>query len=136
VDTDRPTLRQWLIYVYTGRAPARCRDWVLRDTTANTWVLRHAGRFLVQLTPLIVAVLVFLPAPLWIRFAAVVAGIASSVVFSFGYTVEGAERRVEKAGYLYGTAERTRETRSVHDQREASARRRQKIADRRERRAI
>src|SRR3954466_7571579 len=104
--TGRPNPLQWLRYAVTGALPHRFDQWVFNDVTGRTWLLRHTARFLLYLLPLMLVVLLALPAPLPIRLGCVVVGIGGAVVFSFGYTVEGAERRIEKAGYPYGTAER------------------------------
>jgi hypothetical protein len=126
----RPSIARWIAYVFTGRLPARYDEWVLRDTTGPTWLLRHIARFLLQLSPAAFAVLVFLPASIGIRIGCVVAGIAASVCFSFGYVVEMAEHRLENAGYPRGTAEATRERRSQEAQRASSALRRERAAQR------
>ncbi len=128
--SSRPNAVQWIRYVFTGRLPARFREWVLLDTTGSTWLLRHIARFLIQLSPIIAAVLVFLPTPFIIRVGCVVAGLLASVCFSFGYVVEMTDRRAEKAGYPGGLAERMREQRSQDAQREGAARRRAKAAER------
>ena len=128
--STRPTVLQWIRYVFTGRLPARLDEWVLHDTTCRTWLLRHIARFLVQLSPAIAAVLLFLPTSLLIRFGCVAAGIAASVFFSFGYVVEMAEHRAENAGYPRGTAERAREQRAQDAQRRGAAMRRERAAAR------
>ncbi|MCW2495188.1 DUF5313 family protein [Jatrophihabitans sp.] len=128
--SNRPTVLQWLRYVFTGRVPAHLREWVLLDTTGRTWLLRHIARFLLQLSPVAVAVLLLLPAPIGIRIGCVFAGIAASVCFSFGYVVEMAEHRLENAGYPRGLAEVTRERRAQDAQRSSAARRRERAAAR------
>lgn len=135
VSSRRPNPLQWVRYVVTGRAPERLHEWVLHDVTSRTWVLRHCVRFLIQLLPLILLVVLVVPLPIGMRLGLAAVGVLGSVVFSFGYVVEGAERRVEKAGYPFGTAAKIREDRAVRTQRESAARRREKIAQRRARRA-
>src|SRR5690348_2039528 len=82
----RPTMFQWLKYAATGSAPGHLSEWVLHDVTARTWLLRHTARFFLYLTPFIVAVLVFLPAPWPLRLGCVLIGVLGSVALSFGYT--------------------------------------------------
>jgi hypothetical protein len=122
----KPSILQWTRYAVTGSAPGELSEWVLHDVTAPTWLLRHTARFFLYLTPLIVLVLVFLPAPWPLRLGCVLIGVLGSFALSFGYTVEGAERRVEKAGYPYGTAQKIRDERGERKQRETAARLRAK----------
>ena len=98
----RPGPLLWLRYLVTSDLPDRYDEWVLHDTTCRTWLLRHTLRFLTFIAPIAVLVLVFLPAPIGLRLGCVAVGLLGSAAISFGYTVEGAERRVEKAGYPYG----------------------------------
>ena len=63
----RPNPLQWLRYVYVGTVPAKNHAWVLYDATRPTWVLRHALRYLALVAPLIILVMIFLPAPLGLR---------------------------------------------------------------------
>jgi hypothetical protein len=122
----RPTLLQWLRYAVTGSAPPHLSEWVLHDVTARTWLLRHTLRFFLYLAPLIVVAMLVLPAPWPLRIGCVLIGVLGSVALSFGYTVEGAERRAEKAGYAYGTAQKIRDERGERKQRETAARLRAK----------
>ncbi|MCI2418208.1 DUF5313 domain-containing protein [Saccharopolyspora sp. K220] len=48
----RPNPVLWLYYQYGGTLPARYREWVLRDATCKTWVLRVLVRCLIQVAPL------------------------------------------------------------------------------------
>jgi hypothetical protein len=104
---------------------------VLHDVTCRTWLLRHIARFLLILLPFAALVVAFLPASLPFRLGCVLVGILGSVVFSFGYTVEGAESRAEKAGYAFGVAAPIREQRAQDAQRATAARLRAKAAARR-----
>jgi hypothetical protein len=107
----RPTVLQWLRYAYGGGLPRELSGWVLRDTTGRWWWLRHIARSVVQLLPVIVPVLVVVPAPFGYRVAAVVGGLVLALMFSSAYMVETTEHRVVKAGYESGTAARVREER-------------------------
>jgi hypothetical protein len=126
----RPGPLLWLRYAFGRALPPEYSTWVLHDTTCPTWLLRHAARFLLSLSPLIVAVIVFVPGPITLRLGCVAVGIAASVALSFGWVVEIADRRAEKAGYPSGQAERMRTQRGENAQREGAARRRAKIASR------
>lgn len=126
----RPGPLLWLRYLVTSNLPDEYDEWVLHDTTCRTWLLRHTLRFLAFIAPIAVLVLIFLPAPIGLRWACVAVGILGSAAISFGYNVEGAERRVEKAGYAYGTAERTRQHAADERQRAVAAKNRARRAAR------
>jgi len=79
-------------------------------------------RYLVLVTPLIVAVMVFLPASLAIRAEGCVAAGGSLLIGFMCFTTESLERRVEKAGYPWGLAGQIREQRAVEAQRAVAAR--------------
>jgi hypothetical protein len=108
---QRPTVLQWLRYAYGGGLPRDLSSWVLRDTTAPRWWLRHLARSVVQLLPVVVLCVVVVPAPLGYRVSAAVGGMFLALVFSSAYMVETTEHRVVKAGYESGTAARLREER-------------------------
>ena len=61
-------------------------------------------------------------------------GVIMSLIYSIGYAVEAAENRLIKAGYPAGTGERLRARRSERAGAEATARRREKMFERIERR--
>ncbi|MBB5159758.1 DUF5313 family protein [Saccharopolyspora phatthalungensis] len=48
----RPNPARWLYYQYGGKLPDRYREWVLREATCKTWVLRVLVRGLIQVAPL------------------------------------------------------------------------------------
>jgi hypothetical protein len=120
----RPNLLQWLRYTFVGSVPPRNRAWVLYDATCRTWLLRHAARYLVLITPLVAAVMLFLPASLEIRIEGCVAAGGSLLIGYMCFTTESLERRVEKAGYRYGLAGKLREIRANDAQRAVVARNR------------
>jgi hypothetical protein len=130
----RPTLWQWLRYAYGAGLPASLSPWVFHDTTGKRWVSRHVARSLLQLTPLIAAILIFVPGPFWIRGLATLGGVIMGLIFSVGYMIETTEHRLVKAGYPAGIGERTREARTTEARRIETARRRERIATRVERR--
>lgn len=126
----RPSPLQWLRYSYVGSVPAKNRAWVLHDTTTRTWLLRHVIRYLVLVGPIVVLVMVFLPAPVGLRMLCCVAAGLPTAIFYLAYTVEDTERRVEKAGYPHGTAARVREQRARAAQHAVVARNRDRRAAR------
>jgi hypothetical protein len=109
---ERPTVLQWLRYAYGGRLPRDLSGWVLRDTTARTWIWRHLARAAVQLLPVVVLCIAVVPAPLGYRISAAVGGSVLALVFSMAYVVETTEHRVVKAGFASGTAAQLREERA------------------------
>src|SRR3954453_3538439 len=132
--TDEPIRRPgphwWLWYALGGGLPRRYRTWVLHDTTAGTWMLRHVLRALVQLAVPIALVLLLVPGAFWIRGMAALGGILLALFFSTAYMTETTENRVKRAGYPAGTAEAGRDraaaVREVRDRerRQAAAARR------------
>jgi hypothetical protein len=132
----RPNPVQWLRYTFAGSVPARNHAWVLYDATVRTWVLRHIARYLVLVTPLVVPVMIFLPAPLWLRLLSTLAALLPMMMFYLGYTTDSIERRVEKAGYPGRLATQMREQRALDSQRAVAARSRERHAARLQRRGV
>jgi hypothetical protein len=130
----RPNPLQWLRYAVVGSVPAKNRAWVLHDATARTWVLRHIVRYLVLVSPLVAAVMIFLPAPFWLRVLSCLAALLPMMMFYLGYTTDSIESRVEKAGYPGRLATQMREQRAVDAQRAVAARNRERRAARLQRR--
>lgn len=108
---NRPNPIRWLAYAYGAGLPARHREWVLHDVTCRTWWLRHLGRVVVQLAPLLVLLYLVVPGPSWVRFGAITAGALIGLFYGSVYVVEASETRVMKAGYPVGAAAATREAR-------------------------
>jgi hypothetical protein len=127
---ERPNALRWLWYALGGGLPARHSTWVLHDTTARTWALRHLGRALVQLSVPIAAVLVLVPGEFWIRGLAALGGVLLGLFYSVAYMPEATENRVIKAGYPAGTAQRERD-RSVAEREAQDAARRRAASARR-----
>ena len=111
----RPDPIHWLWYACGGTLPGRFHGWVLNDLTCRTWPLRHLIRALVQVTPVVVALLLLMPSvvPAPARVAAVLAGALLGLLYSGAYMYEICEHRVVKAGYPRGTAQRIRELRNA-----------------------
>jgi hypothetical protein len=129
----RPAPHRWLWYAFGGRLPERHRGWVLRDTTTDTWWLRHVARSLVQMTVPIVAVVVLLPAPWGLRLAAAGGGLFLGMLYSLAYMNETTEHRVVKAGYPAGTAQAARDNSGLVRQQAESERKQAAAAKRADR---
>jgi UPF0716 family protein affecting phage T7 exclusion len=111
----RPNPAQWLWYAVGGRLPERLAPWVLHDVTARTWVLRHAARGCVILTPIAAAALLA-PGPLGLRLAMVLLVAIVGVYFSLSYVDESCELRAVKHGYRHGIARATRDARKADEE--------------------
>jgi hypothetical protein len=59
--------RRWWCYARGGPLPAAHREWVLHDMTCRSWWLRHLGRSLVQLVPVVAVLMLLIPGPFWVR---------------------------------------------------------------------
>jgi hypothetical protein len=134
VSRQRPGPVSWVRYAFGGGLNPRHRSWVLHDTTCRTWAARHVARSLLQMSPVVLAIVLLVPGPLWIRGMSALGGLIMGLIFSLGYMIETTEHRLVKAGYPVGTAERVRERRSSTDRSEAVARRRAKMLNRMDRR--
>ena len=102
-------------YALGAGLPAELSPWVLADTTGRTWILRHLGRALVQLAPVIVLCLLLPPVPFAYRLSAAVGGLLLGLGFSLFFMEQTVEHRLVKAGYPPGTAGRVREERAERD---------------------
>jgi hypothetical protein len=126
----RPAPHRWLWYALGGGLPERNRGWVLHDTTAGTWWLRHIARSLVQVAIPIALVMTLLPAGWGLRAAAAGGGLALALFYSLAYMPETTENRVVKAGYPAGTATAHRERAGAARQQRESERKRAAAAKR------
>ncbi len=126
----RPSVWQWLRYAAGGGLPDRYAEWILYDATCSTWVLRHVARALAVIAVPAVLLLLFLPTSMDIRVLTVVTVAGCQLLLLAILINEIVERRVNKAGYVWGTAATTRSLRAVEDQRRAVQRRRERRAAR------
>ena len=117
----RPTPWQWLWYALGGGLPRELAPWVLADTTARTWWLRHLVRAVVQMLPLVAICLFAVPVPVVYRVSAATGGLLIGLLFSMAFVTEAAEHRVVKAGYPSGTAAEVREERAERERVERSS---------------
>jgi len=111
----RPAPWQWVWYAFGGRLPRDLAPWVLADTTARTWWLRHLARAFVQMLPLVLVCLLAVPVPFAYRISAAAGGLLIGMLFSAAFMTEATEHRVAKAGYPAGTAAEMREERAERD---------------------
>ncbi len=114
VQKRRPNPLQWVWYALGGGLPRELSPWVLADTTGRTWILRHLGRAVVQMLPVVVLCLL-VPVPLAYRISAAAGGLLLGLFFSVAFMTETIEHRVTKAGYPPGTAGRLRAERAERD---------------------
>jgi Family of unknown function (DUF5313) len=117
----RPAPWQWIWYAFGGGLPRDLAPWVLADTTARTWWLRHLARAVVQMLPLVAICLFAVPVPLAYRVSAAVGGLFIGLLFSMAFMTEATEHRVAKAGYPSGTAAELREERAERERVERSS---------------
>jgi hypothetical protein len=118
----RPDPLRWLWYAMGGTLPPKNREWVLHDLTVRTWWLRQLFRSVVQILPVAVLILVFLPSELWVRVLAVVGGLSVGMIYAAAYLEESTEHRALKAGYARGTIKAVREEGGAGAREEAAAR--------------
>lgn len=118
----RPNLWQWLRYAFGLSIPERHREWVLHDVTTPSWVLRHIARSVVQLAPLLVAVLLFLPASLYLRILTDIAAGGPAILIMVMMIIPMSEHRLIKAGYPGGLGQKVRSERAVARQRATAQR--------------
>jgi hypothetical protein len=89
-------------YAFGGRLPERYRDWVLRDGTARTWLLRAVLRGLVQVTPFaaLFVTLIVVFAHSWpIAIGVVVIGIGGMLPYSLAYAEQSVNTRLAAYGF-------------------------------------
>lgn len=111
--SPRPTVPQWIWYAYSGRLPERLREWVLRDATVRTWVLRHLARTLAQWVPSLL--LLLLPGPWALRLSLPLLVLLGAVYVSLSYLEETSEQRLLRHGFPPGTGTAMRRARTDLD---------------------
>lgn len=99
----RPNPAQWLWYAYGGRLPVRYRQWVLRDNTAPTWLVRHLLRLAAEALPVLVIVFValrlFTPVPAWGILGVLAMGLLLSLWYTVGTARDLAMVRLARHGF-------------------------------------
>lgn len=131
----RPGILLWLRYALGTGLPDEYDEWVLHDTTCSTWLLRHFARVLTVIAAPLVVIAVVIPAGPQVRaLTAITVGLCQLLLFAI-IGSDMTERRLVRAGYPWGTGERTRARRAIEAQRLGNQRRRERAAQRRARRA-
>lgn len=120
-------------YSLGGSLPTRHSSWVLHDVTCRTWLLRHFARTLLIIVPLFVAYMALIPASFALRLLTGLTFSGGLLVFSLVSVLIDTDRRAVRAGYGAGLPAQIRSQQSVERQRQASSRRRERIAERRAR---
>lgn len=121
----RPHPLWWVYYIYGGRLPDRYREWVLRDGTCRTWLLRVFVRGFVQVLPVAVGLLVaflVLGSGSWpLAVGAVVLGLLGMLRYVLSYAAESVNSRLSRYGYPpgYGDTVRKQRYRAAHAEEQA-----------------
>ena len=116
----RPNPLWWVYYTYGGRLPEQYREWVLRDGTCRTWLLRVFLRGFVQVLPVAIGLLIaflVLGSGSWpLAVGAVVLGLVGMLRYVLSYSVESVNSRLSRYGYPpgYGTEVRKARYRAEH----------------------
>ncbi len=122
----RPNPLWWVYYTYGGRLPDRYREWVLRDGTCRTWLVRVFVRGLVQVLPvaalLLGGFLLFGPGSWPLAVGAVVLGLLGMVRYVLSYSVESVDGRLTRYGYPPGYGTTVRKARHKAERTEEQAR--------------
>jgi hypothetical protein len=98
----RPNPAQWLAYQFGGKLPDSCRDWVLADATAKTWLLRQLVRTFVRITPVVTVLLLLfwrLGADMPLAGVAILLGVCVAIFYGLTYGLNSTDHRIEKYGY-------------------------------------
>lgn len=109
--TKRPNPLLWLYYQYGGKLSETYREWVLRDATCKTWLLRVVVRGLVQIAPIAAALLILFAlsgGPWPPALGAGLLGLLVVIRISLTSSVESVDGRLARHGYPpgYGSAVR------------------------------
>jgi uncharacterized protein DUF5313 len=116
MSVKRPDPARWLYYQYGGKLPERYREWVLRDATCGTWVLRVLIRGLVQIAPLgaaLFAGLGLLGGSWPIAAGALLLGILVVARIVLTSSVDSVDARLVRYGYPPGHASAVRRQRDA-----------------------
>jgi hypothetical protein len=100
-----------VLFQYGVRLPDRYRDWVLRDATCPTWLVRVLIRTLVQLAPAFAVVLVVLlqfDGGWAIALGALLLGVLVSLRLTLANAAESVDARLVRYGFPHGHASAVR----------------------------
>jgi uncharacterized membrane protein YoaK (UPF0700 family) len=126
----RPGPLLWLRYAFGGGLPPAYSPWVLHDTTAPSWLVRHLARVLVMLVVPIAALVALLPTSGYLRALTAFTTGACVVLLMSILASDITERRVFRAGYPWGTGAATRAEHAVSAQARTAQRYRERMARR------
>ena len=127
---QRPGLLRWIWYAHGGTLPPEYAPWVLHDTTASTWLLRHVARVLTILVVPVVVLVLVIPAGAGLRALTAITTAGCAVLLTLILASDMTERRAHRAGYPWGTAAARRSQRSEDAQRATAQRYRERRARR------
>jgi hypothetical protein len=131
---DRPNIAQLLWYSIGGSLPRRYSTWVLHDVTCRTWLLRHFARTTLIVVPIFVAYMALMPSSLGVRLITGLTFSGAIFMFSLVNIQVDTDRRAVRAGYGASVPARIRSQQSVQRQGVTNHQRRERIAERRDRR--
>lgn len=117
---------RWVWYALGGRLPEQHREWVLRDTTSSTWLLRHFARVLVILVVPTVLLVVLLPTGAGFRALTAFTTDACVVLLTGILASDMTEWRLHRMGFPWGTAAELRGQRAENAQRATAQRYRER----------
>ena len=106
---------------------------MLHDVTCSTWFARYIARVLVKLAVPTIAVVVLVPASGGIRALTATTMSLCALLLLGIISNDVTEHLAQRAGYLWGTASKERQSRSEQAQRDQAAAYRARRAERRRR---
>jgi hypothetical protein len=130
----RPNLFLLLKYSLGFSLPRQYSTWVLHDVTCRTWLVRHFGRTALVVVPIFVLYMVLMPSSLGVRLLTGLTFSGAIFMFSLVNIQVDTDRRAVRAGYGASLPARIRSQNSGHRQGVTNHQRRERIAERRDRR--
>ncbi|MCX2730247.1 DUF5313 family protein [Saccharopolyspora sp. NFXS83] len=107
----RPNPAWWLYYQYGGTLPEPYREWVLRDATCSTWVLRVCVRGMLHVLPLVALMFggLYWAGGSWpIALGSVLLGVLVVLRIVLTSSVESVDARLSRHGFPPGHASAVR----------------------------
>jgi hypothetical protein len=131
---QRPNPLLLLKYSLGGSLPRRYSPWILHDVTCRTWLVRHFARTMLVIVPLFSVYMALMPTSLGVRLLTGLTFSGAIFMFSLVNIQVDTDRRAVRAGYGASLPARIRSQQSVDRQGLANHLRRERIAERRDRR--
>jgi Family of unknown function (DUF5313) len=131
---ERPNLLLLLKYSLGFSLPRRYSSWVLHDVTCRTWLVRHFARTALIVVPIFVLYMALMPSSLSVRLLTGLTFSGAIFMFSLVNIQVDTDRRAVRAGYGASLPARIRSQQSVQRQGLTNHERRERIAERRNRR--